>query len=185
MTVRPLAIDFAQPPRSGRVLGTVLAGLGAVALLWVLAQIADARDERDRQVTRLEDTTRLARRAMPSLAVETKVAPGPDTQALAAEVNAAHEVIDQLALPWDTLFGDIETAITPDVALTQVLPDPRNRRVVVAGEARHLNGMLTFLARLDAAPGIAETHLKQHAWRSDDPHRPMAFTFESRWTPAR
>ena len=99
MTVRPLAIDFAHPPRSGRVLGTLLAGLGAVALLWVLAQLADAREERDRQATRLEDTARLARRAMPSLAVETKVAPGPDSHARAAEVNAAHAVIVQLAPP--------------------------------------------------------------------------------------
>lgn len=188
MSLRPLALDFAQPARNGRVLGTILAGLGAVALLWVVAQIGDAGTERDRQATRLDDTRRLARRTMPSLAVETKAtsnAVDPDARGLATEIRAANDVLDQLGMPWDVLFGEIESAITPDVALTQILPDPRGRRVVVTGEARHLNGMLTFLARLDAAPSLAETHLRQHAWRSDDPHRPMSFTLESRWTPAR
>jgi len=185
VSVRPVRIDFAGTPRPVRLLGTVLAAVGVAAALWAWAEVRDAQDERDRQTERLDDTRRLARRAMP--AIERATAPGreaPDRE-MVAEVRAANEVLDRLALPWDALFADVERALGPDVALTLVQPDPKGRTVVIDGEARHLNALLTLLARLDAAPALAEAHLRQHEWRVTDPNRPLAFTVEARWTPVR
>lgn len=185
MSVRPVGIEFAGTPRPVRLLGTVLAAVGVAAALWAWAEVRDAQEERDRQTERLDDTRRLARRALP--AIERPTAPGreaPDRE-MVAEVRAANEVLDRLALPWDALFADVERALGPDVALTLVQPDPKGRTVMIDGEARDLNALLTFLARLDAAPALAEAHLRQHEWRVTDPHRPLGFSVEARWTPAR
>jgi Tfp pilus assembly protein PilN len=181
MSVRALGIDFTGRSRPPRLIGTVLVTLGIAAALWTFAAVRDAQEARDRQSERLDDTRRLARRALP--AIEPRVeTPGRDT---AVDVRAANEVLDRLALPWDGLLADVEGSVGPDVALTLVQPDPKGRTVTMSGEARHLNGLLTFIARLDATPSLAEAHLKQHEWRVDDPHRPIAFTVEARWTPAR
>lgn len=180
VSVRPLGIDFAGPPRASRLLGTVLVAIGIAAALWAVAEVRDAQDERDRQSERLDDTRRLARRALPSIERA-----GPAGRDAALDIRAANEVLDRLALPWDALFADIERSLGPDVALTLVQPDPKGRTVMLTGEARHLNALLTFLARLDGTPTLAETHLKQHEWRVTDPNRPLAFTVEARWTPAR
>jgi Tfp pilus assembly protein PilN len=185
MSVRAVGIDFAGTPRPVRVVGTVLAAVGVAVALWAWDAVTEAQDERDRQTERLDDTRRLARRALPAIErVKAPAREAPDRE-MAAEVRAANEVLDRLALPWDALFADVERALGPDVALTLVQPDPKGRTVVIDGEARHLNALLTFLARLDGAPTLAEAHLRQHEWRVSDPHRPLAFSVEARWTPAR
>lgn len=178
--MRSLKLDFVRDPGAGRPTGIVLIATGALLLLWLFGQYADARTEAARWDSKLSDTRRLARRALPDFAVEQ--AP---TREIAQEIRAANVVIDQLALPWDRLFVDLESAVTGDVALLGVQPDPKNRTVILQGEARDLNALLTFLARLEATPGLRDAHLTQHEIRTKDPNHPMAFTVQAAWTPAR
>lgn len=180
MALPGLDIDFVRTAAARSPVATLLLGIGALAALWVMAELADVRDEAARWESKLSDTKRMARRTLPSLAADD--APSRET---ALELKAANEVLDQLTLPWDALFADIEAAVTPDVALLAVQPDARNRVVVIAGEGRDLNAVLTFLARLDASAVLADTHLLSHEIKVDDRNRPMAFTIQARWTPAR
>ena len=178
MTMRALQLDFVRRPGTGRSTGIVLIAVGALLLLWLAGQYADARSEAERWDGKLSDTRRLARRSLPDFSVEQ--AP---TREIAQEIRAANVVIDQLALPWDRLFVDLESALTTDVALLGVQPDPKNRTVIVQGEARDLNALLTFLARLEATPGLRDAHLTQHEIRSKDPNHPLAFTAQATWIP--
>lgn len=175
-----LALDFANPPRAGRTLATILVLVGAVAALWAFAEYADVKEELARQEARRDDTRRLARRALPALAPQET-----GGREMAAEILAANVVLDQLSLDWTALFADVESAVTPDVALLTVQPDAHNRTVAVTGEARNLNALLTFLARVEATPSLADTHLTQHELRVNHPQRPLAFALKARWTPAR
>lgn len=180
MALPGLRVDFASAAGGRSPFAALLLGIGAVAALWVLGEVADVREEVTRWEEKLNDTRRLARRTLPSLSSDET--PSRET---ALELKAANEVLDQLTMPWDALFADIEAAVTADVALLSVQPDARNRTVAIAGEGRDLNAVLTFLARLDASPVMADTHLLSHEIKVDDRNRPMAFTLQARWTPAR
>lgn len=175
MATRTFHFDFERPV-AARPWGTLLLALGALALTWVLLEYGEVSDEIRRWDGKLTDTKRLARRSLPSFAVEE--APTADE---AQDLKAANLVLDQLALPWDALFADIETASIPDVALLGAQPDPRGRFVNLEGEARDLKALLTFLARLDATPGLTDAHLTRHEIRGNDPNRPLTFSVRARW----
>ncbi|MBI1397106.1 MAG: hypothetical protein GC151_14110 [Betaproteobacteria bacterium] len=180
MSARTLRMDFSRPRSSGRLLGSILlvAGIATGALLY--GEYADLQAERARWADRLADTQRLARRALPSLAAEE--APSRE---VALEIGRANEVLDQLNLGWDRLFGDIESAVTPDVAMLGIQPNPRARSVTIDGEAKDLNGLLTFLARLEGTSSMDRVFLASHEVRTSDPQRPIDFKIQATWTSVR
>lgn len=178
MSAPALHIDFVRPAGGRSIAAVVLLAAGALVAAAAFMQAEQAREEAARWEQKLEDTRRLARRALPSFAPE--AAPSEET---AREIRVANAVIEQLALPWDGLFRDVESAVTPDVALLAAQPDPKNRRVVLAGEARDLNALLTFIARLEAAQGLKDAHLTQHEVRVNEPRRPIAFQVQVSWQP--
>jgi hypothetical protein len=179
MAVRALHLDFVRPNAGARVTGTLLLASGVLTVAWVLGEFGALREELVRWQGKREDTYRLAKRAMPSL-----VSQGAPSRETAGALKAANQILDQLTLPWDRLFRDLEAALVPDVAMLSIQPDPANRRVTVGGEARNVSALLTYLARIDAAPGLSEAHLTQHEVRRNDPRRPIVFTVQARWTPA-
>jgi Tfp pilus assembly protein PilN len=178
VSLAALRIDFVRPSGGRSAAALALLGAGALAAAVAFVNAEQAREEAARWEQKLEDTRRLARRALPSFAPEE--APSED---VSRELRAANAVIEQLALPWDGLFRDVESAVTPDVALLSAQPDPKNRRVILGGEARDLNGLLTFIARLEASPGLRDAHLTQHEVRANEPRRPIAFQVQVSWQP--
>lgn len=178
MALRTLQFDFQRPPGDRRTWGTILLVIGVLLGAWAWLQYDAARDQLTRWEDKLSDTRRLARRSLPSFAVE-----DAPSATLAQELKDANAILDRLALPWDGLFADIEAAVVPDVALLGIQPDARGRLVNLEGEARDLKALLTFLARLEAAPGLVDAHLTRHEIRQSDPNRPLAFTLQARWTP--
>jgi len=175
MATRTLHFDFERPV-SARPWGSVLLALGALAVTWSVLEYGDAREQIRRWEGKLADTQRLARRSLPSFVVEEAPSAGE-----AQELKAANAVLDQLAAPWDALFAAIEAASIPDVALLGAQPDPRGRFVNLEGEARDLKALLTFLARLEAAPALTDVHLTRHEIRMNDANRPLGFTLRARW----
>lgn len=178
MATRTLQLDFERPAGAARPWGTILLAVGALMSIWTVLEYGDASDDVARWESKLTDTKRLARRSLPSFAVEE--APSAE---LAQELKAANVVLDQLAAPWDNLFAEVEAAVIPDVALLGVQPDPRGRVLLLEGEARDLKALLTFLARLEAAPGLVDAHLTRHEIRAADPNRPLTFIIRARWNP--
>lgn len=175
MAARSLHFDF-ERPRTARPWGTILLAVGALLTTWALLDYGEVSDEIRRWDGKLADTKRLARRSLPSFAVE-----GAPSAGEAQALKAANIVLDQLAAPWDRLFADLEAASIPDVALLGVQPDPRTRVVNLEGEARDLKALLTFLARLEATPGLTDAHLTRHEIRANDPNRPLVFVIRAQW----
>jgi Tfp pilus assembly protein PilN len=176
--MRAFILDFERSPGDRRAWGTILLAVGAIVGTWVALEYGAVSDELARWEGKLSDTRRLAKRSLPSFNVDE--AP---SAALAQELKDANVVLERLTLRWDELFSDIEGAVVPDVALLGVQPDVRGRLVVLEGETRDLKALLTFLARLEAAPGLADVHLKRHEIRLTDASRPIAFTIQAKWAP--
>lgn len=177
MSARPLPFDFVATRRA-RPWATLALAAGVLACAWVFVETRATLDAATRWEEKVDDTRRLARRAIPGFATPERAAERPQD---AAAMKAAVAVIDDLAAPWDALYADIESAITPDVGVLLVQPDLRARVVTLAGEARHLDALLTFLARLDATASLDRVHLTLEETRTQDANRPIAFGIEARW----
>ena len=178
MTPPRLLLDFARPRAPAGSAATVVAALGAVAALIVVGAWLDVRQDVARWQSRLDDTRRLAGRALPRLAPE--AAASPQQQ---AELQAANAVLEQMSLGWGGLLEDIEAAVGGDVALLALAPDARARSITIEGEARHMAALLELLTRLEATGSLEQVHLLQHEMRIEHPRRPVAFKVQARWTP--
>lgn len=175
-----LDMDFATPQVRGRQFGTLLVVAGLVLAAVVYGRYAEVREDHDRWEARLSDTQRLARRALPGLVPE--AAPSRE---LAQELRRANQVLDDLTLDWDGLFVDVESAVSADVALLGMQPKAGSGVVLIDGEARDWNALLTFLARLEATPRLSKAHLLTHEVRRTDPQQPVGFKVQATWTSAR
>lgn len=175
-SARALTLDFERAPSRGRLLSLALIGAGLVAALAVFGEYRTQSEEVDRWEKKLADTRRMARRALPNFAEEQVAAPEQ-----AGELKAANQILDELALPWERMFLDVESAVTNDIALLGVQPDPKNRNVTVTGEARDLTSLLTFMSRLESTLGLRDVHLTTHEVRTADAHRPFVFSVQAQW----
>jgi Tfp pilus assembly protein PilN len=125
---------------------------------------------------RIGDTRRLAR---PETPVATEAVRDP--KLVAQEVVRANAVLANLAVPWDALFGELESASNANVALLSIQPEAGGRKVQLAGEARRFEDLLAYVARLEATPGFAHVFLTEHEMRNSGGQRAVSFTIGADW----
>ena len=97
------------------------------------------------------------------------------------ELAAARETVQRLTLPWAKLFGALESAASPHVALLAVEPDPRSGKVTISGDSRDYLAALTYVLNLRRAEGLSNVELARHEQRADDPQRPVTFSISASW----
>jgi len=167
MVMPALDLDFA--PRRARWPAWLLLAAGVA----VAADVALTWSELRREASALEQP-RAARRAA--------AAPkAPLPEGLQREFDAARQALQELALPWDTLFQAIEGAGSADTALLAIEPDPGKRALRIGGEARDFPAVLAYVERLAAQPVLAGVHLVNHQVREDVAERPVQFTLLATW----
>lgn len=103
------------------------------------------------------------------------------------ELDNARQILTQLALPWEPLFGAIEAALTRDTALLAIEPDAAKGMVRLSGEARNYPAILVLMRRLEqpvAGHGVvlSGVHLLSHDVRDDVPERPLRYTVSASWS---
>lgn len=171
-TMRALELDFrrrrAASPWAGWVL-LALAALFAADLghAWLEGRAALAAAE-----ARLAKLTRSAESGRPGARARA---------ATPEEIAAARETYHRLAMPWDELFGAIETAATGHVRLAGIEPDAKAGSVTISGEARDYPAVLDYVARLRRAPMLARAHLVKHEVRQNGPAAAVAFSVSAAW----
>ena len=154
---------------------------GWVVLFIGVALIADAglRHQRAR-----DDVTEMQRPASVR-----KVSHGSSSQPVSEqtqrELDAARRLLQELVLPWDTLFRSVEASVDRDTALLAVEPDADKRALRVTGEARDYHAVLQFVQRLEKSPGLSQIHLLNHQIREDVAEKPFVFTLSASWGGAR
>lgn len=119
------------------------------------------------------------RRGTPQLAAA--VPKEPVTEQTQRELNAAQQILRELALPWDALFGAIEAATDGSMAMLAIEPDAGKRVVRISGEARNYLAVLNFMARLETVQVLGGVHLLSHQIREDVAERPYQFTLSASW----
>jgi hypothetical protein len=171
-----LLLDFAYPQRRSKV-----SGIMAVALGMVLLSLASWQS--DLAQSRVVELAGLGfdRGAEQRRVSQTRLR-GAD---LDERVVKANRVIRQLSIPWEDVFGSIEAANNPDIALLSLDSDPTSAQVRAAVEARNTRGMLDYLDRLRLDGRVAPAILQSHQIMTEDPNRPVRFTFTASWTSAK
>lgn len=96
------------------------------------------------------------------------------------ELKQAEAVVRQLALPWAAMIHAVEGAASADVAVLQMEPDARERKLRLTAEARDEQGMLGYLRRLGRADTLSDVHLASHQVVLEDTRRPIQFSVLAR-----
>ncbi len=174
--MRALQLDFLHPAGPRLQVGLALLALGVAAVGFVAWRYYALSGDVERVEARLEDVRRLARRDLPRMRL-----PAGDAKLLAQEVTRANAVLASLTLPWDAMFGELESAASANVALLGIQPDGAGRQVRLAGEARRFEDLLAYIARLEATPGFANVFLSGHELKPGPGGQVVAFTLAAEW----
>lgn len=173
---RPFAIDFRRLPHSAGA-GAALLLAGAFAASACAAWYANIDGEFERAEAQTTEMKRMMRRA-PGRVDESR----SDAREMQQEVRAANAVIQQMAIPWDRLFSEIESTVDAEVGLLSIQPDVGNRLVRISGEARNFNAMLAYSRRLENTDLLHNVVLLGHEIKTQDPQRPVLFAMSVGWS---
>jgi hypothetical protein len=150
---------------------------GRVVLAVALAACVDvAMSYRDLRASLELNQAKIAQ-AQPRSAPARKV--GPE------EVAAARETVDRLAMPWDRLFGALESAASDQIALLGIEPDPKAGTVVISGDSKDYLAALTYVLDLSRGDGLHGVQLVRHEVKANDPQATVSFAVSAAWKEAK
>jgi len=164
----PLWLDYQRPiPGRGR-LGRLLLALGVTltaGLLFHYTSLDTQIAEREQQLAELK---RDAGRLPPA----DSDGPGVDTPPIfRAEINSAER--------WESLFVALEQAADESVTLLKLAPG--TREISISGEAKNFATAADYVARLQTASSLMNTHLTGYQVIKENPSSPTRFTLLAEW----
>ncbi len=169
--MRAVEIDF-QDPWSARRRRWLL--LLALAIGVLCAMCLDYRGVKQQELELMRSTGGQSSEVVPARA---RIL----TQAQAAEVRAANQVIEALNVPWGQLVEAFESRDPGQVALLAIEPDARKRVVRITGEVRTLALLPDYLELLGRKPLLREVILLEHQVQLQDPQKPVRFVVQAAW----
>ena len=105
-------------------------------------------------------------------------------QEIRKEISKANTILDQINLPWESLFDSVEHAATEDIALLSLQPNVSSRALRISGEAKNMSELLDFVEALEREPIFENVHLLNYKIKQDNPHRPIIFLLTAVWISA-
>lgn len=103
------------------------------------------------------------------------------SQEIRKEIAQANGILDQINLPWETLFDSIESAATEQIALLSLQPNVSSRTLRISGEAKNMSELLDFIEALEREAVFENVHLLNYKIKQDNPHRPIIFLLTAAW----
>jgi hypothetical protein len=173
--MRPIELDFVQSSRSFTPSGVVLLLLGVLA---IAADFAAWR-QIDSEASAL-----LARTPQRGSERASSVPPGGNSESVRRQIQLAAEIIKRKAVPWDTLFRDIEAASGKDVGLLSIQPETAGAVLRIDAEARDVAAMVAYVNRLGQQSSLRDVVLVTHEFRGQGGLRAVRFGLSARWVQA-
>ena len=167
--MKRLALDFVRRPGSpwpARALFVLALGLSVETAL-SYKHLRDAIVQNEAAVERTQP----------------RAAPGRKVPA--EELAAVRETVDRLGMPWNRLFGALESAASDQVALLGIEPDPKAGTVVISGDSKDYLAVLSYVLNLSQAPALDRVQLVRHETKNNDPQAPVRFAVSAAWAGAK
>jgi len=173
-----IAIDFVkQSPlalnRLTRV-GLLLLLLGLASLMYVLHQA-------DKAQAAYEDAESALAAVAPQQAKKKAVKKTPVKALSEAELRQANKTAAMLDVQWHALFSGLEQLKMRHVALLSIEPNVKKQRLVLTGQAKHMQALLDYVAHIETLPMLSRVHLQKHQVEEETPFKPVSFTIVARW----
>ena len=149
-------------------------------LAGVLLQFRQVTEEVNHWTNRVE---RLEKQQQQKAAPRTRSTPRIKefSQEIRKEITQANAILDQINLPWETLFDAIEHAATEEIALLSLQPNVASRTLRLSGEAKSMSELLDFVEALERELIFENVHLLNYKVKQDNPHRPIIFLLTAAW----
>jgi hypothetical protein len=103
----------------------------------------------------------------------------------AEEVASVRETVERIGMPWDQLFGALESAASEDIALSGIEPDPKTGTVLISGNGKDYLAALSYVLNLSHEEALSRVQLVRHEAASKDPQGPVAFAISAAWSAGR
>ncbi|MBK7492183.1 MAG: PilN domain-containing protein [Nitrosomonas sp.] len=154
--------------------------IGLLVLAGVLLQFRQVTEEVNHWTNRVE---RLEKQQQQKAAPRTRSSPRIKefSQEIRKEITQANAILDQINLPWETLFDAIEHAATEEIALLSLQPNVASRTLRLSGEAKSMSELLDFVEALERELVFENVHLLNYKVKQDNPHRPIIFLLTAAW----
>lgn len=154
--------------------------IGLLVLADVLLQFRQVTEEVNHWTNRVE---RLEKQQQQKAAPRTRSTPRIKefSQEIRKEITQANAILDQINLPWETLFDAIEHAATEEIALLSLQPNVASRTLRLSGEAKSMSELLDFVEALERELIFENVHLLNYKVKQDNPHRPIIFLLTAAW----
>jgi hypothetical protein len=172
---RKVSLDF-ERRRSPGWIGVALAAAGAIAAAAAVQNYGDASQRVSAWQDKLGELQRMSQRTPGAIVEKPR-----DPAELRNEIQLANAVLQQIALPWDGLFRELERSGDKTVSLLSVQPDLQNRLVRIGGEAKSLRAVVEYARRLDKTGVLYNVYVVGHEVKTQDPQRPVAFSLVAAW----
>jgi hypothetical protein len=88
-------------------------------------------------------------------------------------------------MPWERLFGALESAASDQVALLGLEPDPKTGTVLISGESKDYLAALSYVLNLSQAEALERVQLVRHELKSNDPQGAVSFAVSAAWSETR
>lgn len=178
--MKSVRIDFRQPLAPGlRATRLLLLGAGVAAIALGILQQRQIAAEAGALRWQIQSLGRLEARRMPPLQAAS------DAGSLSQEgVQRANQVLHQLNLPWDALFGALEQSVSAEVSMLAVTPDASRSSVVLKAAATDMDAIVDFMDNLRATRLLRGVHLISQDLDEQGGRHPLRFTLQAQWEAA-
>ncbi len=174
--MKRVRIDFIQPiPQRLNVLRYGLLMFGVMSLSYSLLQQWQLSNESEALEWQQKKLTKTPRQIV-SL-VNSKIE-GDKAQ---DSVKQAKSVLRQLNLPWDQLFPSVESAISKDIVLISLAPNPQLGSVTMQAIATNINAAINFSDRLKPNMQLDNIYLTQEEPQEENTRFPLQFKIIADW----
>ena len=97
------------------------------------------------------------------------------------DFDAARQIVNRLATPWESFFSGLESVSNKHVAILSLVPEMQTGMLRVTGEAKNYPALLTLVAQLRATKPFFDVYLSSQQTRQDDPQHPVEFIIYMHW----
>lgn len=106
----------------------------------------------------------------------------PARKVPAEELASVRETVERIGMPWERLFGALESAANEQIALSGIEPDPKTGTVVISGNGKDYLAALSYVLNLSRQEALSRVQLVRHEATSNDPQGPVAFAISAAWS---
>jgi hypothetical protein len=89
--------------------------------------------------------------------------------------------LQQLNMPWNDFFLNLEKSVSSDIAILSINPDPTNSKILLEGVSRNTDSLLSLVDRINSTQFFYDAYIKQQNLKEHSAQMPIHFSIYASW----